>query len=266
VSTLDSSWTVITVSCNSSGDLARYWGESTQHGYRWIVVDNASTDDSVDVARRLGAHVIALGKNVGFSHANNIGLAEAASEFVGFVNPDVTVTPEGLEGLREILSNENALVAPQLVNPDGSKQPNGRGLPFLVDKIANRKVKLPGARPDLYTPVLGSGVQEVDWITGAVVCARAATFRELGAWNEKFFLYYEDQELSLRAWARGIRVLVETNIEWVHGWKRETAGFAFTPWRREIASLVKFSAMYPRLLFPWKRDRVKLGRSALATS
>ena len=255
-------WTAVTVTRNSSDDLRRYWSSVAELGVRWIVVDNASTDDSVAVATALGAEVLSLPTNIGFSHANNRGFAEVNSDFVAFVNPDVTMTKAGLAQLSSVLKEQNVLIAPQLINPDGSLQPNGRGLPFLVDKIANRKVKLPGAKPEQYTPVLGSGIQHVDWITGAVVAARTNTFAELGRWNEKFFLYYEDQELSLRAWERGIAVAVDTSVQWVHGWKRETSGFKFTPWRREIASLTRFSLMYPRLLFPIKRDNVKLGKRA----
>lgn len=255
-------WTIVTVTRNSRLDLQRFWSQSVEQTVRWIVVDNASTDDSVAVAHQLGAEVISLPSNVGFSHANNRGLAEVTTDYVAFVNPDVTVTIPGLRVLAEQLKHSDVLVAPQLINSDGSVQPNGRGLPFLVDKIANRKVVLPGARPDQYTPVLGPGVHEVDWITGAVVCARTSTFNNLGRWNEKFFLYYEDQELSLRAWAHGIRVMVNGDVQWVHGWKRETSSFSFTPWRREIASLIRFSLMYPRLLFPYKRHRVKLGKNS----
>lgn len=255
-------WTAITVTRNSSADLRRYWSNVSLRGLRWIVVDNASSDDSVSLARSLGAEVISLPSNVGFSHANNRGFAEVNSEFVAFINPDVTMTNAGLAELGTVLREQDALLAPQLINPDGSFQPNGRGLPFLADKIANRKVKLPGAKPELYTPVLGKGIQHVDWITGAVVAARSETFAKLGRWNEKFFLYYEDQELSLRAWEQGISVAVDTTVQWVHGWKRETSGFKFTPWRREIASLTRFSLMYPRLLFPFRRDKVRLGKRA----
>ena len=253
-------WTAITVTRNSSADLRRYWSEIIDLDVQWIVVDNASTDDSVSVAESLGAEVISLPTNIGFSHANNRGFAEVSSEFVAFVNPDVTITKTGLAKLGTVLREQDVLLAPQLVNPDGSLQPNGRGLPFLVDKVANRKVKLPGAKPEQYTPVLGQGIQNVDWITGAVVAARTTTFATLGHWNEKFFLYCEDQELSLRAWDRGIPVAVDTSVQWVHGWKRETSGFKFTPWRREIASLTRFYLMYPRLLFPFQRENVNLGK------
>jgi len=237
--------TLITVTYNSAATLAEFWQRPLPDGVEWIVVDNASTDDTADVADRLGAHVIRLGANKGFSYANNIGRQAARSEFVGFVNPDLRIDEAGLRELREIALSRGALVAPQLVNADGSLQPNGRGYPLLTAKIRNR---LRGGDPRYLLLAHGSEPRPVCWFMGAAVFGAVEAFDRVKGWDPHFFLYYEDKDICLRAWAAGLEVLVSPRARFVHGWARETTRFSVAPWRRELASMAKFYRRYPEFL------------------
>jgi N-acetylglucosaminyl-diphospho-decaprenol L-rhamnosyltransferase len=243
---------LITVTYNSSATLRRFWGTNPLPAdVEWIVVDNASTDGSAEVAESLGARVIRLDRNMGFSHANNLGAAAASGNFLGFVNPDVSVIFEDLPGLMLVASQRNALVSPQLVNPDGSRQPNGRGYPLLVDKVRNRlgREKELTGRYLLYSP--NDEPRAVVWLMGATIFATRSAFERVGGWDDYFFLYYEDKDICLRAWDRGLRVLLAPDARWVHGWARETTSARTTPWKREIASMAKFYRRYPRFLL-WR--------------
>jgi N-acetylglucosaminyl-diphospho-decaprenol L-rhamnosyltransferase len=246
-------WTVITVTFNSEQALATYWVEPIPDNVRWIVVDNASTDASRETAAALGAEVIALPKNFGFSSGNNTGLGVSTSRYVAFVNPDVTIDWHSLVHLAADIDKFDALVAPALRNPDGSPQQNGRGLPFLLDKLGHRGVRLPFQRVDLYLPELRQSITAVTWAMGAALCGRRITFHSIGAWNDSFFIYYEDHEIGLRAWSKSVPVLVDGRVAWVHGWARSTAGFNLRAWRREIASSWAFYRAYPELLLPIRR-------------
>ncbi|MEK8107831.1 glycosyltransferase [Micromonospora sp. M12] len=119
-------WSVITVTYNSADTLRRCWGNAHKP-YEWIVVDNNSADDSVAVAEELGARVVRLPENVGFSKANNVGVRHVTSEYVLFANPDLEVGPDGFATLQGHLDAHGGLVAPQLLGTDGTPQPNGRG-------------------------------------------------------------------------------------------------------------------------------------------
>lgn len=243
------SWTIITVTHNNYAELTHYWQTERPSGVRWIIVDNASQDDTVETARNLGAEVIALPKNVGFSAANNIGLREAKGEFIAFVNPDVDVVWTDLPALAKLLRAQNGLVAPQLLNSDGTLQPNGRGLPFVWDRLANRGLKTPWANLDRYVPELNAGVPTYTaWLTGAVICGRRSHFDETGGWDEDFFLYHEDAEICMRAWANDRPVILDGRLRWVHGWKRESARFRVTPVFRDIRSAVTFYRKWPELV------------------
>src|SRR5690606_22918973 len=108
---------LITVTYNSAEVLREYWTQDLGPEIEWIVVDNASSDDSAGVARELGAdHVVRLPRNVGFSAANNVGAALASGEALGFMNPDVRVVPESAIELADRALRDAVVIAPQLLN------------------------------------------------------------------------------------------------------------------------------------------------------
>jgi N-acetylglucosaminyl-diphospho-decaprenol L-rhamnosyltransferase len=243
-------WSLITVTHNSEDALKQYWGAPLPPGVEWIVVDNASTDRTVETAAELGATiVVASDSNAGFSAANNIGFQRSSGRYVAFVNPDITVDFSSFIQLEQVCEDTGGLVAPQLSNDDGSIQPNGRGYPLLWNKIRNRlhdgEDRLRGTY--LLTEE-GDGVRPVCWVIGAAVLGKREVFSRLGGWDDHFFLYYEDKDISLRAWSAGMPVSLCGSARWVHGWARETKHFRLTPWMRELASMRKFYLRYPVFL------------------
>jgi N-acetylglucosaminyl-diphospho-decaprenol L-rhamnosyltransferase len=248
--TLERAWSFVTVTYNSADTLVRCWNTHRSELVRWIVVDNASTDETVLVAEELGAEVIRLKVNQGFSAANNVGLERSCSEYVGFVNPDVVVDYDSLGTVSTILDESDVLVAPQLLNTDGSRQPSARGFPYLVDKFAHRGVRLPGADLGRYLPQPTKPTY-VAWAMGAAIAGRRTTFLRLGGWDAKFFLYYEDHDLGLRAWDAGVPVVAVPDALWVHEWARETTQRHAAPWRRELRSALRFFGRYPEFLLPF---------------
>ena len=75
------SWSLVTVTFKSRPDLERFWAGGVASGIEWIVVDNASTDGSAELAESLGATVVRLSKNVGFGAANNVGIELASAQY-----------------------------------------------------------------------------------------------------------------------------------------------------------------------------------------
>jgi len=259
-------WTFITVTYNNATTLEDFWTGEMPTWAEWIVVDNSSGDGTVQVAERLGAtRIIALDSNVGFGTANNVGLRAAHGQYIAFTNPDVTVDFTSMIVLARAIDRTGGIVGPQLQNPDGSLQPNGRGLPTLSSKIRNRlpdKFQVPG-----YQLLAQAGQSlHVDWLIGAAVLGRKESFDSLGGWDERFFIYYEDSDICLRAWLAGLSVEIVGDANWVHGWARETTRFRFEPWKREIASMVKFYTKYPLMLGPVRLARRHFMKAVTASS
>lgn len=237
---------LITVTYNSAETLRRCWGDvALPEHIEWIVVDNASQDDSVKVARELGAKIVQLERNSGFSAANNAGLERATGDFVGFLNPDIQPDLSDLQALAEVARERRSLVAPQLRNVDGTEQPNGRGYPLLTAKVRNR---LRGDDPRYLLRSENQEPRAVCWAMGAALFGYRDVLDAIGGWDDSFFLYYEDKDISLRAWKLGIPTFLVPGGNWIHGWARETASVNWRAWRRELASMARFYARYPEFL------------------
>lgn len=244
---MSQSWSLITVTYNNAETLLGHWGQPLPPGVEWIVVDNASSDGSAEVARSLGAQVIALAENIGFGRANNVGYERSTGEIVAFVNPDVVVDPASLPVIAERLADEPGIVAPQLRYPDGSAQPSGRGLPTFTDKVLSR-LGSRAARDRYYIVAEPGESRFVGWLVGAAVVARREIFDRLGdggPWDPRFFVYYEDCDLGLRAWRAGITVRVLGDASWTHSWARATSSFRIKPWLLEFDGMRSFYSRYP---------------------
>lgn len=241
-------WSLITVTYNSADTIRRFWTTAPPADVEWIVVDNASTDDSAAVAESRGARVVRLSDNRGFSAANNAGLKIAQGRYIAFVNPDVRVSWDGLPQLESTIERFGGLAAPQLLNADGTLQPNGRGIPLLFHKVLNRLTR--ADRDNGYRVYAAPDeTRYVFWAIGAVVAGREDVVRSIDGWNEDFFLYYEDKDICIRAWLAGYPTVLDGSVQWVHGWARETGTFRLKPWIREFASMYRFYSRYPELLF-----------------
>ena len=247
-------WALVTVTYDSADALRRYWtGVDLPADVDWVVVDNASADDSAAVARDLGARVIELGVNRGFGAANNVGFAATDAPYVCFVNPDVRPEPGDLAILEAALdAAPRRLVAPQLRNDDGTAQPNGRGRAYLTDKVLHR-VRPEAVRERYWLLAEPGQTRAVSWLTGAVLAGRREWLAALGPWDEAFFVYFEDCDLAERNRRAGGESLVLGDVRWTHGWKRESAGVGTRAWRRELASSARFYARYPSLIAPLGR-------------
>ena len=97
---------LVTVTYNSAEDIQRHWSSASDLEASWIVADNCSSDNSVALAVRFGAQLVRMRENRGFSAANNAAAAISDSDCLIFVNPDVTVTAEGIDSadLAEMLT------------------------------------------------------------------------------------------------------------------------------------------------------------------
>ncbi|GAA5172739.1 MULTISPECIES: glycosyltransferase [Amycolatopsis] len=192
---------------------------------RIIVVDNASTDDTLDVVRKTAPHaeIIARKTNDGFAAGVNAGFAVAGDSDVLVLNPDVRLEPGAVKALREALAVPGTGVAvPLLLGPDGEPHPSLRRRPTTLRALG--EAVLGGTRagriPALGELVIGAKAYSrrstVDWATGACWLVSAECRKALGPMEERFFLYSEETEYLLRAGDSGYLVRFEPDAVAIH--------------------------------------------------
>ena len=199
-----------------------------------IVVDNGSTDRSVELLAKEFPQIrlIPLAENMGFGAGNNRGAAVATGELLFFLNNDTVLledTPAQLAGLMETHADVGAC-GPKLVNGDGGFQLSFGSDPSLLNEWKFRRMHRRLRKKDsAFRSKLESRYSastEVDWVTGAVLMLRRDVFREIGGFDETFFLYFEDADICRRVRELGLKVLYVPTTKVVHfgGQSLGTAG------------------------------------------
>jgi N-acetylglucosaminyl-diphospho-decaprenol L-rhamnosyltransferase len=213
---------IVTVIHDSAADLARLLDSVERHLDPLpavVVVDSGSRDEGAELARRRGVRVVTLDGNRGFGAGCNAGLELVDAPVTALVNPDVELLDAGLTELASEAATTVALLAPRLLNPDGSVQdsahpPPGR-LEGLVPAVLPRPL-LPGPLRRRYEPWRSERPREVGWAVAACLVARTDLLRRLGPFEPDAFLFYEDMELCLRARRAGVPTLLRPDVALRH--------------------------------------------------
>jgi GT2 family glycosyltransferase len=187
-----------------------------------VVVDNASGDGTLELVRRQApeARLILNDTNRGFAAAVNQAARAARGRHLLLLNPDARPLPGCLSHLVAELDAQGdvALAGPQLVDPDGTLQPSAWLAPGLLT-VAYDALLLYNLMPRSRLRLVSAPGREpidVECLSGACLLVRRAAFEALGGLDERFFIYYEDTDLSVRARAAGHRVRLVPEARAVH--------------------------------------------------
>lgn len=205
---------VVIVTYNSAAHLPEVIG-ALPDDVNAIVVDNASRDDSLDVARELGIKAIENATNSGFASAANRGATRGTADLILFLNPDAVVERDALELLIAAFDDPNlAVAAPQLYRPDGTKQ---RTLwPFPSSARAWQDVFGLARR----SPVAADD----EFVVGAVFMCRRSAFEALGGFDARFWLYGEETDLCRRLRDAGWGVSMVPQASAIHAGRASWIG------------------------------------------
>ncbi len=180
-----------------------------------IVVDSASHDGTPGrvAAEFPSVKLIACTDNVGYSRGNNLGFAEARGHFWFVLNPDTVLEPGALDTLRAYLEGhpDVGCVGPALTYADGTPQSSRRRFPTLAMAIFETAWLRRFAPRGLLERYQGEDWAtdrpvDVDWLVGAALLLRADAVRQVGGFDEGYFMYSEELDLCRRLKAAGWRV------------------------------------------------------------
>jgi len=193
---------------------------------RIVVVDNASSDDSLNGIEFLGIPVTIIrnGSNLGFAAACNQGAVIATTPYLLFLNPDTRLYENSLDTPLSFMANpDNAKIGIcgiQLINESGQVDRSCARFPtplvFLLQSVGLNK--LPGLRRfSLHrTDWDHATTQTVDHVIGAFFLVRRALFEQLQGFDERFFVYLEDLDFSRRAHLNGWQSVYLTKAQAFH--------------------------------------------------
>jgi GT2 family glycosyltransferase len=214
---------IITLNWNRQADTLAFLASCAELRYprmQLVVVDNGSTDGSVAAIAAAYPGVIQLcnATNLGFAAGMNVGLRYALAhnaDYVFLANNDTTLAPDALDLLvRAATAHSAAVVAPAIYYAAAPEQLwwlGGTLRPLLLE--VQRLAAAPSPTPF-----------PVDFVTGCGMLISSAALAQVGLFDERFFMYYEDSDFCLRVRRAGQTILVEPRAAMYHKVAQSSGG------------------------------------------
>lgn len=222
-----------------------------------IVVDNASKDDSIGMLEENFPQikVIKNSQNVGFAKANNQAIKQSTGKYILLLNPDTQFimkkTLERMISWMKVLPNAGIL-APQLLNPDGSIQksvrrfPNPWGIFCYYSGLARLFKTNRFFNNYLMEYWNHNEFAQVEQPMGACLLVKRKVFEEVGLLSEEFFMYYEDVEFCWRVREQGWKIFFIPEVKILHYGGQSASLVKGSNFYERSKNLVKFMRIYYR--------------------
>lgn len=188
------------------------------------------------------ARVTVIGNAVpkGFAANHNAAFADCTQMFFCPLNPDIEFDRNPFPVLSAALDDDRvALVAPVVRSPDGTIEDSMRRFPTLGALF----MKALGGNDGRYFVEEGQAEFAPEWVAGMFMLFRSRDFQVLGGFDERFFLYYEDVDICVRVWQKGMRIRACPKVSVIHDARRESR----RSWRHlrwHLSSVARFLWKY----------------------
>lgn len=196
--------------------------------FKLYVADNGSVDGTPEFIEKNFPQVelIRTDKNVGFGAGHNIIIKKADSEYHAVINPDIVLTENAIKKMSDYLDENNdiGLLSPRISFPDGRDQILGKRKPHFKYLVASR---MRGDEPskllkeyamldeDLSKPI------DIENATGCFMMFRTDRLKEVGGFDERYFMYFEDSDIT-RSISNISRAVYYPYATVNHVWSRES--------------------------------------------
>jgi N-acetylglucosaminyl-diphospho-decaprenol L-rhamnosyltransferase len=237
-------------------------------GIETVVVDNGSSDGTVDVVRERFPRVRVIeAENRGLCAGWNRGIAATDAEHVLVLNADAWLVEDALDALLGAAERHPraAVIGPWLLNPDGPLQRSVRGFPtawrLATEYLYLRKL---APRSKALNAFYGAGFDHeservVDWVMGSCMFVRRAAFDDVGPFDERYFLFSEEVDWMRRATDRGWSVVFTPEARCVHVGGASHGGRLF---RENVRGNLRYLSLHGR---PGEAERARrMLRASLA--
>lgn len=204
--------------------------------FEMLVVDNYSLDGGVEAIKEKNNDVLVIesGRNLGMGGGNNMGIGASGGKYVLILNPDTLIRRGAIKSLYDLMERtpDAGVAGPKLLNPDGTLQYSCLRFPTLFTPLL-RRTFLGVFFPKQLDYFLMKDfdhreTREVDWLIGSCLIIRRGMIDALKqAFDEKFFMYFEDTDLCRRARRAGFKVIYHPEAEVIHDHVRQSAD---KPW------------------------------------
>jgi GT2 family glycosyltransferase len=190
-----------------------------------IVVDSGSTDGSPALlqTRYPWVQLLAQTQNIGFTIANNIGLAAAHGRHLMLLNPDTEVVGDALMQMIDYLDSHSdvGIVGPHTLNADGSTQSTKRRFPTFLTGVFESTWLQPFAPRGLldrfYTnDIPAESIADVDWVQGSALMIRREVYAAIGGLDERIVMYSEETDWCKRTKNAGWQVVYLGSARIIH--------------------------------------------------
>ena len=223
-------------------------------GVELLVVDNGSSDSTLELLRERDLPHISLGRNTGFAAAVNLGAGKVGAGMILALNADAVLAPGALANLAAALADDPGLggVQPRILQLEGEVEEGAdpdpdTGRLYSAGQALSadgRAYEIGAGEPQ--SPATAR--REVFGVCGAACLLRRELFDELGGYDESYFSFYEDVDLNVRARVAGWRFLYEPsavawhlgNASWLAEAERPNAWNARLVARNRISTQAKF--------------------------
>jgi len=245
-----------TLNCIKSISEANFDLPEKKLSYEIIVVDNKSDDGVGDILSWQNPNIIFIQNesNLGMGGGNNTGFKRAKGDYIVVMNPDTIAMPDTFTNLYRYMeaNPEVGIVGPKQLNPDKSVQNSCyRWHKFLTPMYRRTPLGDFGfAQKDIDRYLMKdfdcSTVKEVDWLLGSFLFCRKEALDQVGWFDERFFLYFEDTDLCRRFWKAGWKVVYNPEVEIIHNHNRQSAKVAWYKFftsvtaREHVVSWIKY--------------------------
>lgn len=182
------------------------------------ILDNASGDDLTEIGKRWqkhNVHIYTSDKNRGFGGGHNLLANKTKAHYLLLLNPDlIFIEPQTVQRLLDTHQQSNAdVVGPRLLTP---KKRTAAQLAALSQSQLKQQPWDHGTY-NIFTRYRSKHtLTEVAWVSGAVFLIERDTFENVGGFDEKFFLYYEEIDLCHRLQGQGKRTVYDPTIQVLH--------------------------------------------------